>query len=126
MKHKLAIVAGIALFILFFFSYLLPFLKAVHEQKAFFNGSENTSIANITVNGSASRIVRIDLSVESPCMNFVTGEKLKRCIGSGSCRAVCQQEGCGLFGLIFKRSVFNSSGCYCFCLEVSNVITKAG
>lgn len=114
---RIAILFVILVFVNLVIYYGLPYLKQIREDKH--TEGEQMRVEELPTLGQ--RPVRINLSVETVCINMVTDEPLERCLSAVGCRSTCESLGCDLFGLYFYSSDFENGHCYCNCLEENKI-----
>lgn len=97
-----------------FIFYGLPQLERVKEAPP------KKTVASEPIN--AERVLDMDISIESMCVNMVTGEQYIAC-NEENCDSTCRTEGCRFFGLNYLNYSYEGK-CVCLCYE-ENKIKKA-
>jgi len=118
MKKKAFLMILILGAVIFFIYKGIPVLKELRDNPTEFRFTSDSG-ENIT----GRRGVQMNISVESMCMNMISGAQYVKC-NKENCDGTCKSDGCKFFGLIYSSSDYTPGSCVCNCLE-ENKIKKA-
>jgi len=116
MKKKMAVILVVGILVALFFIKAFPYLNELKDKPV--DGS-----VDMEKESRVERPVTVDISIESICMNMVTGQKYNKC-DEENCDRTCELEGCKFFALNYDSSEMVNGSCHCNCYE-GNRLKKA-